>query len=154
MFFATLEAALGPRRVPPVRAFHIAPPSEMIIERHRPIRRSEHDRAGDEILRWRAGKIFRLRRSLGDGHIAGRIREFLKLLIRDLRAIHPKAVDEHAMNRPRITHRIGTARGSVAWIVATHRKLTAGNPDHAGRRGVAGRFGVGHGGDEARNRPG
>jgi len=64
----------------------------MVVERDWMTGWSEHDSAGDEVLRWRAGKIFGARRALRDRHIVCGLDEFRKLLIGDLGGIHPEAI--------------------------------------------------------------
>ncbi len=64
--------------------------------------RREHDRAGHEILRRRAGKVLGARRALGDRHVPGGLDELRELLVGHLGRVHPEAVHVDAMNRPGI----------------------------------------------------
>ncbi len=54
--FPALDVALWTFRVPPVRAFDITPPLEVIIQRNRSRRGAEDHRSCDKILRRRVGK--------------------------------------------------------------------------------------------------
>src|SRR6185295_9953106 len=86
------DAARVAFRVAPVRPLRIRPPLEMVVERDCMSGWGEHDGAGDEVLRWRAGKIFRARRALRDRHILCSLDELRKLLVGDFRGVHPEAV--------------------------------------------------------------
>ena len=84
-------------------------------------RRREHQRAGIEHVRQRAGIILRVGRDLGEGHVAGRLDELLELPVGHRRAVDPEAVDRHAMDR----------RFFRIVLVRSHAERAAGNPDHA-----------------------
>src|SRR6185437_15690326 len=66
----TCDTAAWPERMAPVCAAHVRPPLKMVVERNWMIRRSEHDRAGDKILRRCSGIVFCPRLSLSDRYIS------------------------------------------------------------------------------------
>ena len=78
MILAALRCAARPLGMPPVRARRVAPPLQRIVERHRPSRRREHRRAGDQLVARHAGKVLRVGRPLGDGDVAGGLHEPLR----------------------------------------------------------------------------
>src|SRR5438552_12180185 len=99
IFLFLLYVAVRPGWMSPVRAFYIAPPLEMIVQRHRLIRRREHDRTSDEVFRWRIRKLFFSRCALGHGNITDSFNELLELFVSYFGLIHPKPIDVHAMPR-------------------------------------------------------
>ena len=136
--------------MPPVRAVHVAPPLEIIVQRHGLRRRREDRGAGDEILRRRGGEFFLRRLLLGDGDVAGGLDEFLELLVGHLRRVHPEAVHINAVNGQRVARDARQAAQRFAGGVAAHRELAAGNPHHALRRGCGRGSFVGNGRSEVR----
>ena len=86
------------------------------------VRRREHQRAGVEHVRQRAGIILRIGRNFGKGLVAGRDHEPLELAVRHRRAVDPEAVHRHAMDW----------RFLGIMTVGSHAERAAGNPDHVG----------------------
>ena len=84
------------------------------------VRRQEHQRAGIEHVRQRAGIVLRVRRNLGERDVTGLFYEFLELPVRHRRAVDPEAIDRHAMDRRLF--------GIV--VVGSHAERAAGNEDH------------------------
>ena len=74
----------------------------MIVQRNFMIRRRENNRAGDEVFSWRGRKFFLGWRPFRNRDIAGRLNEFLELLVRDRGSIHPESVHAHTVNRARV----------------------------------------------------
>ena len=107
----------------PVGALHERPPLAPVAQIERRVRRREHQRAGIEHVRQRAGIILRIGRDLREGLVAGRLDELLELPVRHRRAVDPEAVDRHAMAR----------RFLRIMIVGAHAERAAGNPDHVRR---------------------
>ena len=103
--FLALYVALWTFWVPPVRAVLVTPPPVMIGQRHRAGCRSEDDRTGHKALWRRSRKLFFGRRAFRYGDVAGRLDEFLKLGVGDIRRVHPEAIDVDAMYRKRIGDR-------------------------------------------------
>jgi len=91
--------------MPPIRTAHVAPPLVGIIQGNGSRGGGENHRASDEILRRRGGKLFFGRRAFGDRDVAGRLHEFLELRIRDIRRVHPEAIDIHAVYGKRVGDR-------------------------------------------------
>jgi hypothetical protein len=58
-------------------------------------RREDRRSLDDALVRWKAPAGG----TLGDRHVAGRLHERGELVIGDLGAIHPEAVDRDAVNR-------------------------------------------------------
>jgi hypothetical protein len=102
----------------------------MIVQQHRICRRSKHHAAGHEILRGRVGEIFSLGDSLRDGDILGRFNELGELRVGDFGLVHPKAIDSHAYQWPRVVHRIWSTTWKGARVETSHRVLTTRNPNH------------------------
>src|SRR6185295_18633438 len=116
VFFLTLKIALRAVRMTPVSTRNIPPPGEMIVERYFLVWRGEYNRPGHKILGWRAGKIFCIRRALGDSYVTSCFDKVGKLFVRDFRLVHPKPFNRDAMKRPSIKH---------FRIFAAHRKFAA-----------------------------
>ena len=106
----------------PVGTLHIAPPLEVIVQFHGMIGGCEYDRPRYEILRRRAGEVFRARRSLGKRHILGRLYELRESVVRDFGLVHPESI--HSDTMPRL---------GIRKLVCAHPEFAAGNPDHAPR---------------------
>src|SRR5579864_1758923 len=90
---APFDAAPRALRLPPVGALHVGPPLVMVVEWHRLWWWSEHHGARDEILGRCAWEVFGPGRSFGNGHVASRLHELNKLVVRHFGAVHPEAVD-------------------------------------------------------------
>ena len=90
----------------------------MVIQRHGMIRRRKDDRAGDQILGRRTGKLLRGRLALRNGHVAGCLHEAGELLVGYIGLIHPEAIHIDAMDGAcivRCVHsRFIVAGGSIA----------------------------------------
>ena len=101
--------------------------------------RRKHNRARNQIFCRRSWKFFLRWRAFRNRDITGRLNEFLELLVCHGGRIHPEAVDENAMDWPRVvrSHRhLGTA---APIHDGAHRKLAAGNPNHARQAIIRGR---------------
>ena len=98
------------------------PPLAEVAQIDRMLRRREHQRAGIEHVRQRAGIVLRIGCDLGEGDVAGRVDEFLELPVGHRRAVDPEAVDRDAMNR----------RFLRIVLVRSHAERAAGNEHHAG----------------------
>src|SRR5512146_1576875 len=121
--FAVLTTTLRPFRVTPVGPVHIVPPLKVVVELHGMIWRREDHRSGDKVLRRWTGKIFHARRTLCNGHIAGRADKPVELLDRDLGLVHPETIHVH------------TVPGLGVWkLVRAHPEFAARNPYHSFRR--------------------
>src|SRR5437667_6197250 len=131
IFFLPFNVAFRSLRVPPVRAFDVAPPVIMISESDLVISRCEHDAAGDKIFGRRSRKFFFCRRSFRDRHVALRFDEFLELLVCHRRCIHPESIYANAVNGSRVVRRHRHLVRAMAIRRGAHRELTAGNPDHS-----------------------
>jgi hypothetical protein len=83
-------------------------------------RRREHQRAGIEHVRQRAGIILRIGRNLGERLVAGGFDEFLELPVGHRRTVDPEAVDGDAMRR----------RLFRIMLIRSHAERAAGNEDH------------------------
>ena len=99
---AAADRAGRTERMPPVRALHVRPPLEWVVDRHGMVGRREDDRSGDQGLGRHAGKVGRARRPLGHGDVPGGRHERRELRVGDLGAVHPEAVDVGPMDRPRV----------------------------------------------------
>ena len=86
-------------------------------------RRREHQRAGIEHVRQRAGIILRIGRNFRKGDVAGRLDEFLELPVCHRRAVDPEAVDGDAMGR----------RLFGIMLVGAHAERAAGDNIMSGR---------------------
>src|SRR6516165_9835301 len=124
MIVERVYIALRPIGMTPICVFQISPPLAEVSEIDRTIGRREHQRAGIEHVRQRAGIFFRIRRNFGEGSVAGGADELLELPVRDWSAIDPEAVDRHVMSR------------RFFWImfIRAHAESAAGNEDHVWRR--------------------
>ena len=87
------------------------------------LRRREHQRAGLQHVRQRAGIVLRVGRDLGEGDVAGRLDEFAELPVRHRRAVDPEPVDRDAMDR----------RLFRIVPVGAHAEGAAGNEQHSRR---------------------
>ena len=76
--FETLDRAFGPQRMAHVRSPHELPPGAG-TEIHPAARLEEDHRAGVEHLGQGARVVFRSRRDLGKGHVAGGVEEAFKI---------------------------------------------------------------------------
>ena len=83
-------------------------------------RRREHQRAGIEHVRQRAGIVLRIGRNFGEGDVAGRLDEFLELPVGHRRAVDPEVVHRDAMDR----------RFFRIMLVRSHAERAAGNENH------------------------
>ena len=92
-------SAVRPVGMPPVRAGHITPPLEKIVQRHGFLRGREDRGAGHQIFRRRGGKLLLRRRDLGDRPVAGGLDEFRKLRVGHIVLVHPETVHIDAMDR-------------------------------------------------------
>ena len=124
--FETLDRAFRPQRMAHVRSPHELPPGAG-TEIHPMARLEEHHRAGIEHLGQGARIIFRSRRDLGKGHVAGGVEETLKISICDRSTVHPEAVHRYLVN----------GRLLRIVFVRAHAERAARNPDHAGKRRLA-----------------
>src|SRR4030095_246537 len=122
VFFLALEIAFRAVRMTPVSPRNITPPGEMIVERYFMVWRGEHNRPGHEILGWRAGKIFCIRRALSNSYITSRFDKASELFVRDFRLVHPETIDRYSMKRTSIAH---------FRIFAAHRERASRNPHHS-----------------------
>ena len=126
----------------PRGAFHVFPPGQFVVERHR-------FRSGAEIVGPRLEhrfinlrpdlfrKVFLLRRFFRGGHIAGGFHKSAELPVGDFRFIHPEALQHHPVGR--FFH---------GFVIGPHGEGATGNPPHAGRfccRGGNAGFGGGMG---------
>ena len=120
MIILRVDVALRAVRAAPVRAFQKPPPLAPVFQIDRMARRREHQRAGIEHVRQRAGIILRIGRDFGEGDVAGGFDEFLELPVGHRRAVDPEAVDADAMRR----------RLFRIMLVRSHAERAAGNEDH------------------------
>ena len=124
MIVQAVDVALRPVRMPPIRALQEPPPFAPIFQIDRMIRRREHQRAGIEHVRQRAGIAFWIGRNFGKGDVPGGADELLELPVGHRRAVDPEAVDGDAMDR----------RFFGIMLIGSHAERAAGNPDHVRRR--------------------
>ena len=120
MIILRVDVALRTVRAAPVRAFEKPPPLAPVFQIDRMTRRREHQRAGIEHVRQRAGIILRVGRDFGEGDVAGGFDEFLELPVGHRRAVDPKTVDADAMRR----------RLFRIMLIRSHAERAAGNEDH------------------------
>jgi len=106
----------------PIRAFAEPPPLAPIFQIDRMSGRREHQRAGIEHVRQRAGIIFRVRWNLGKRLVPGGADEFLELPVRGRRAFDPKIADGDAMDR----------RLFRIMLFGAHAERAAGNKNGVG----------------------
>src|SRR5215813_8323447 len=85
------------------------------------IRRREHHRPSDQLLRGCLGIVLGARFPLHHGDVSRGLYEPGALLVGDLRLVHPVAIDVDAVPRLRILHAI---------LLAPDPKLAARNPRH------------------------
>src|SRR5262245_40241205 len=106
--------------MPPVGALHEGPPLAPVPEIGDAAWRHEHQRAGIDHVRQRAGILLRVGRNLRRGYVAGGLHEFLELPVRHRRAVDPETIDRH------------TVRWRLFGIVMvrSHAERAAGNEDH------------------------
>ena len=123
MVVERVDVALRPVGMAPVGALRELPPLAPVAQVDRVLGRREHQRAGVEHVRQRAGIVLRIGRDLGEGDVAGRVDEVLELPVGHRRAVDPEAVDGDAMDR----------RLFRIVLVRSHAERAAGNPDHVGR---------------------
>src|SRR6516165_3542292 len=109
------DAAFRPGRMPPVRAMHIAPPLEMVVQRNGMIGWREHDRAGDQIFSRRVGEVFLTRLALCDCQVASCLHVLSEFYVSYVCLIHEEAVHVDAMNGSRVPS------GSHAYFVFARR---------------------------------
>src|SRR4030095_3088593 len=121
VFLLTLEIAFRALRMTPVSAGNIPPPGEMIVERYFLVWRREHNRPGYKILGRRAGKIFCIRRALGNSYVTSCFDKTGKLFVRNFCLVHPETIDRYSMKRTSIAH---------LRSFAAHRELASRNPHH------------------------
>src|SRR5437660_12831857 len=93
------DVALRPERVPPVRAFDVAPPLIVIVERNFAVGRREDYCAGYEILLGRSWELLFCWRACGNCDVTRRPDELLKLRIGQGSRIHPKSSDGNNATR-------------------------------------------------------
>ena len=117
---SALMLLLGPVGMAPVRALHELPPFAPIAKVDGVLWRCEHQRAGIEHVRQRAGIVFRIGWDLRGGDVTGGADERLELPVCDRRAVNPKAIDGDAVNR----------RFLRIVLVGAHAERAAGDPDH------------------------
>ena len=115
----------------PVRALHVGPPLEVIVQRHFVVGRRKDNRARDQVLRRRSRKLFFRRRAFRDRHVTSRFHEPFEFLVSHRRLIYPKAVHAHAMQWLRVVRRHRHLGIAIAVCCRPHQKLTAWNPDHS-----------------------
>ena len=85
------------------------------------LRWREHERAGVQHVRQRAGIVFRIGRNLGESYVSRRANEFLELPVGNRRPIDEESIDGDAMNRS--LFRIVSIRA--------HAERATRNPDHS-----------------------
>jgi len=91
--------------MPPIRTAHVAPPLVGIIQGNGSRGGGENHRASDEILRGRGGEFLFGRRAFRDRDVAGGLHEFHELGVRDIRRVHPEAIDIDAVYRKGVGNR-------------------------------------------------
>ena len=93
-----IDVALRTERMSPVRALHVRPPLEMIVERHG---MSVGAKTTEPATRFSAErrKILRARRSFGHRNIARGLHERGELVVGDVGRVHPEAVHVDAVDR-------------------------------------------------------
>ena len=120
MIVERVDVALAAVRAAPVRALEKPPPLAPVFQIDRMARRREHQRAGIEHVRQRAGIILRIGRNFGEGDVTGGFDEVLELPVGHRRAVDPEAVDGDAMRR----------RLFRIMLVRSHAERAAGNENH------------------------
>jgi hypothetical protein len=99
MIVQTVDVALRPVGMPPIRALQISPPLAEVSQVYRMIRRRENERASIKHMRQRAGIAFWIGRNFRECLMGGGADEFLELPVCHRRAVDPEAIDGDAMNR-------------------------------------------------------
>jgi hypothetical protein len=117
--------AARPAGMPPVGARGVPPPPRHVPQVHRPAGGEEHQRAGAQQVRVRAGVLRRVERPLGHGRVPGRGHEPAELRDRDRVIVYPEAVDLDAARRAFLR----------VEVLGSHQELAARHPGHvlAGR---------------------
>jgi hypothetical protein len=125
------NAALRAARMPPTRSGNIAPPLRIVIQRHRMLWRSEHQRTRNQLVGRSPRKIFCTWFSLSNSFISGCLHKPRIFCVRNIRLIHPEPVHIDPVDRARIRHRLAATLGKHARVLAAHGKFTTGNPNHS-----------------------
>ncbi len=116
LVFAALQRAARPFGTVPAGARRPRPPLAQMAQIDGSRRHPEHQRAGNQVLRRRAGKVIRVKWALGYGDVSGVLDELRELAICHLKAIDPESVDGDV------------ADGRLLWIVGIRA-----HPERAGR---------------------
>ncbi len=133
MFLLPLDGGVRPLRVPPVGAFHKAPPCHVDVGRTQHVKwdglggRSKHNGAWlgfPNGLRIHVGEIPRIEFAFGHRHIISLLHKLGKLLVGHLGFVHPESIQRNLMRRPHIRLFAGLS----------HHKRAGGYPNHPLRR--------------------
>ena len=147
-----LEADVGHRVAParvrvaaralgavPARAREPVPPAPPVVERHRPARGAEDERAGDEDLRVGVGVVGRVGRPLGERHVARRADEAAEPRHGHRGVLDPEARDVDPADRALLGIEVLAAHEERARLDPGHagagRRLGAEELRHAAPRG-------------------
>ena len=137
MAVAPRQTARRSFRMAPVGARSPAPPLPRVAQIDGTPGRTEQRRPGHEQLGRRAGKVVGVRNLFRHRDVAGRLHELGERRVGDLGGIHPEAIDADAVDGLSVARDARQFADGVGGGFAAHRELTAGNPDHARRRGRA-----------------
>src|SRR6516225_12079140 len=133
IIFFPLNVAFRAARVTPIGPFHVAPPLQVIIERHGVIGRRKDNAPGNKILRWRSRKILSSWRALRDSHVPRRLYELRELRVGHIRLVYVEAIHINAVNRTSVKRGLHPHIVHVGRIICPHREFPPGNPRHSFR---------------------
>ncbi len=117
---AAVDRAARPGGSLPGRAGDVLPPAPDVVERHRPVRPAEHERAGHEQLGVGVRVVGGVERPLRDGDVAGLADEAPVLGGRDLPRVHQEPGHRDPAHGPLLGIE----------VLRAHRERAAGNRDH------------------------